>query len=1369
MKKLKPTTPQRRKKNVHPMVVGIGMSAGGLEAVTQLFSVLPDNTGLSFVLIQHLDPTHASTVSEILGRKTRMKVAQIVDRMPVRANQVYVIPPNSDVALKGQELRLQTRGTTPGPHMPIDFFFSSLAKDRKSASVGIILSGTGSDGTRGFQAIKAQGGFAIAQEPTSAKHDGMPRSAILAGVVDLILAPEKIALELAKFNRPGYVRKIESPGKKMPDKASFEFSAKDPFDKIIEFLRDTVRLDCSQYKTGTIGRRIKRRMNLHKIADLESYASFLQANPEETNSLAADLLIHVTEFFRDRDTFSSLKEVIFPKLIKNHSPGVPLRIWVPGCSTGEEVYSLAISLLEFMETTSAQIPFMIFGTDIADPAITIARRGIYPESISKNVSPRRLSKYFLPVEGGYQIGKSIRERCLFSHHDVTSDPPFAKMDLISCQNVLIYFAQDLQKKVIPIFHYALNPGGFLWLGRSEGLTAFPELFQQVSKKYKIYQRQGPAHRAALHFRPSSILPSGAISPSEQRPSVDHRIAVQREAERLALEEYAPPGVVVDEALEILQVRGNTAPFLSLEAGRPSLNLISMAGPELAAELRHAISQAKKTGSPAEHQGGKNNFKVTPIKMRAPSKEYYFSIVFENATGKSRRPQKKIPKKARPSEILSHEHQHLLSEYQSASEELVSANEELQSTNEELQSTNEELETAKEELQSGNEELTTVNEELQNRNAEILSLSNDLSNLLTSVEIPIVMVGQDKNIRRFTPNAARIFNLIPSDIGRPIGDIRPKIKNLELEELVAEVIESMSIKEIDTQDQAGIFYKLVVRPYRTAENKVDGAVIALIDINDLKHAALDLQKSRDDAQTIIESMPIPLLVIGQDLKVRLANRIFYQTFRVNQEETTGRFLFNLGEGQWNIPRLLRLIDATLTRNEMFKDFEVEHEFPQIGKRIILLNARPVQMVGSGLKIALLALEDITERVTAGKERIDLLAREKAAREEAETASKTKDIFFATLSHELRTPLTTILAWAQLIRTGKIAEDKRDHAVGLIEQSGKALARLIEDLMDVSRIHSGKLTLERQMIFPCKSVRETVEDLRPSAESKSIQIETQLTAANAPLYADPVRLKQIVANLLTNAIKFSPRGTKIEVQVDESKASFGKCYRIRVRDHGKGIAPRFLPHIFEHFSQEDSSSTRTHGGLGLGLAIVRGLVEMHGGIVQAESEGLGKGATFTVLLPLDTKEQQTVIGPSHKIDEASPQNPRPDLQDVRILVVDDEANAREVIQEALSTYGAEVHTASTVKEALVAIPAFKPQVLVSDIAMPEEDGYILIRKVRQLQSQTECNIPAVAITAYAGVEDRKRALEAGFDEYIPKPFDAAKVADLIAKLMNKVPGA
>jgi two-component system CheB/CheR fusion protein len=810
-------------------IVGIGASAGGLEAFTQLLKDLPVTTGLSFVLVQHMDPTHESMLTELLSRVTKMPVQQVQIGMTVEPNHIYVTPPNANMTLNGMTLRLASRSEIRGAHMPIDHFLRSLAQQHGSRAIGIILSGAGSDGALGLAEIKDQGGITFVQEERSARFPGMPHSAIMNGDIDFILPPAGIALELARVAQHPYVVSPPSGGGEEPPvepEPTFQSSDPDGLSQVFRLLRAARGVDFAFYKQSTIRRRITRRMILRKMDSLTEYAEDIKHHPEELDALYYDLLIKVTGFFRDPETFEALKTEVFPTLLRDWPANKPVRIWVPGCATGEECYSIAICLLEFLGHRVADTPIQIFATDIDETSLTKARSGRYIENVALDISPERLRRFFTKVDRYYQIMHSIRELCTFAKHDICRDPPFSNLDLISCRNVLIYLQPAIQKRVIPLFHYALNSHGFLALGNSESIGTFADLFAQVDKRQKIFAKKTTAARAAIEFplpmRAEDQTEATNPNTREDGPLLK-RVDIYHEADRVVLNQYAPAGVLINEQMEILQFRGDTSHYLRPAPGRASLNLLQMAREGLLMDLRSAIMRAQKSGGPVNREGvqmrfeGKSlNVTVRVIPLRLPSPPtYHYVVLFEEATsaeGREVRPRTRRGEAARREAERAHNSllaqeldatkaylQSLIERHEAANEELKSANEEILSSNEELQSTNEELETAKEELQSTNEELSTVNDELRQRNQELGEANNDLNNLFSSANLPIIVLDRNLRIRRFTASAEKVLNVIPTDIGRPIGHLNLNIPIPDLEPWILEVIDSVSIKEREVQD------------------------------------------------------------------------------------------------------------------------------------------------------------------------------------------------------------------------------------------------------------------------------------------------------------------------------------------------------------------------------------------------------------------------------------------------------------------------------------------------------------------------------------------------------------------------------------------
>jgi two-component system CheB/CheR fusion protein len=945
-------------------VVGIGASAGGLEAFTKLLQHLPADTGMAFVLIQHLDPKHDSILASLLSRATKMRVVEATHQMRIEPNRVYVMPPNTNMTIMNSMLNLTRRLDTRSQHMPVDHFFHSLAGSQKDRAIGVILSGTASDGTAGLRAIKSEGGITFAQDQNSAKYDGMPRNAISAHVVDFILKPEDIAKELVNISHHPYVRRSTE---KAPE---FLLEGKSDFDKIFALLRAKTGSDFSAYKRGTIERRVRRRMVLRKISKLADYIKLLQATPAEVTALYEDLLINVTEFFRDPKTFEVLKTDIFPKLLQGRASGDPIRIWVAGCSTGEEAYSITMVLVDFLSEQEADNPVQMFGTDISEIAITKARAGLYTESVVAKIPRDLLQRYFTKAGHGHRIGKRIRDLCVFARQDLTKDPPFSRVDLLSCRNLLIYLDQDLQNKVAPIFHYALKPDGYLLLGNAESLAS-SNLFSVVDKTHKIFRKRLVTDAPALHFPIRSLRTEEPVSAVPKAEWTEHE--VQREADRIVVAKYGPAGVIIDEQMEILQFRGNMNPYLQPAMGAASLNLLKMAKAEIVPDLRAAIDLAKRGTAAVRREGQRNvGIEIVPIET-PPERERLFLVLFETAgrppvSGSAEGPPLPEPAEgeagrevaALKSELaLANQHlQVLMDERQASEEELRSANEEILSSNEELQSTNEELETSQEELQSTNEELTTVNDELQRRNTELSQLSNDLSNLLNSVNIPIVMLDNELRVRHFTLTAEHVLNLRSSDVGRPITEIKSNLDIPELEKLLARVVGDLTPIELDVQDRSGAWYSMRIRPYRTEDNKIDGAVMVLYDVEQLKRSLQEVRQARDFSQAIVETVPGPLVVLDAGLRVIIANRAFYTTLKLHRQGTEGTILYELAGGQWNVPALREKLELALAENRSFADLELTADFPRVGKKILLLQGRRLDLGADQRRILLLAVMDMT---------------------------------------------------------------------------------------------------------------------------------------------------------------------------------------------------------------------------------------------------------------------------------------------------------------------------------------------------------------------------------------------------------------------------
>ena len=1256
-------------------IVGIGASAGGLEAFTRLLQGLPWDTGMGFVLVQHLDPAHESVLAALLARCTSLPVCEITDNQMVEPDHIYVIPPNASLAITHGRLRLQRRKDSDQAQEVIDSFLVSLAQDQRERAIGVVLSGAASDGTAGLETIKAEGGITFAQDE-SAKYDSMPRSAVAAGCVDFVLSPEGIALELARLARHPLVTGAGTPapgtsarGVAAPSSstaagdetapAASERGGRPPlrtetgFQEILVRLREHSTIDFSLYRPSTIERRIRRRMVLNRAETVEDYADALRGNATELEALCADLLISVTSFFRDPEVFAELKRKVFPKLMPPQRRE-PARVWVPGCSTGEEAYSIAMALLEACGQAASETKLQVFATDVNEALLDRARQGLYAKGLAGQISAPRLKRFFVEEQGGYRVSKRLRQRVVFARQNLLSDPPFSRLDLISCRNVLIYIESNWQSTILPAFHYALRPGGFLLLGKSETIGPFTDLFEPVGKKLRIFARKPAATPLWRLPRPKArsaekpeFRPTARDEPPKGAPLDPNAL---REAQRLTIDRFAPPSVLLDASLRVLEFRGATGAYLEPAAGKASFELLKMARPGLMLPLRAALQRAKREGKairkenvPVKTNGGTRgvDFEVIPLKNL---KERCYLVFFEEsqarggpeAARKVRErldqagaapeavPTKAVARRLRESEQeLAETRDYLQSvqeQHEAANEELQASNEEITSANEELQSINEELETSKEELESGNEELMTLNDELARRNKELDHLNSDLHNLLEGVNTPILVLGRDLTIRRFNPQAEKVFNVLSSDVGRPLRNLRHNLEFPGLEAFLAEVAGSLRESERQVRDHAGRWYSLRARPYLTLDNQVDGALLSLVDITALKEAEQHITEARDFAQAVVESVP-PLLILSGDLRVQAANESFYQDFRVTPAATEHRLIYELGNGQWDVPGLRRLLEEILPKDNRFSQYEITHEFEGLGRRTMLLSGRRMQ----SRQNIVLSIKDITERKQAEE------ALRQAKESLAQYAAQLEQFSHA-LAHDLRAPLRAMHSYASLLEEQAATGQDAQSADWLrrIKVAAARLDELVRDSLDYSQILRQELPLQAVDVAALlRGILDTYPNLRGPA------VEIRLELERLPVLGNQAALTQVFSNLLGNAVKFVSPGVQPRVRVwaesvpgrepaasrqtspgIEAEAAPGapgsepSRVRIWVEDNGIGIPAAAHQRIFEMFYRLHRESD--YPGTGIGLAIVSQAVKRMGGQLGVQSEP-GKGSRFWIQLP------------------------------------------------------------------------------------------------------------------------------------------------------------
>lgn len=1245
------------KENSFP-VVAIGASAGGLEAMMELLKYLPADTGMAFIYVQHLSPDHKSMLTEILSKKTSMIVQEIDDMDKIMPDNVFVIPYNKGVEVTDGHIKLIPRSESSAA-ISIDVLFSSLAEAQKERVIGIILSGSASDGTLGMKAIKQEGGLTFAQDDT-AKFTSMPHSAIAAGAVDFILSPKEIALELARLSKHPLIKSI---GVKNDEENLIDNSNPD-LKIILNQLHKATGVDFSAYKMNTIKRRIIRRMLLYKITQLKEYAKLLLQKKEEVHILYQDLLINVTSFFRDTDTHKYLKENLFPKLLNRKKAGESLRIWVPACATGEEAYSIAMMLLEIQESKTTTIPIQIFATDLSEQAISKARIGIYTEQDLETVSPKRIQRFFIKADGGFRVNKAVREMCIFAPHNILRDPPFSRLDFISCCNLFIYFDNSAQKKAVKTFHYALNDDGFLMLGKSENISHSANLFTGFNKKYKIFSRKinsGARTLAALLPRyaqqplSDNNIPVANKSKTKQNISVNHN-GLDNAIDAVLVSEFMPASVVINYQMEIVQFRGTTDLFLTHPKGKATFNILKMARPEIAFELRNAISKVIKTKHRFRKSGIEMNsdksgtavkiisLEIVPLDIE--SNEPLLLILFteqeqtefiwqqpESGKSNSLAKDRRIKKLEQELAAAHADALAIAQEHDAFTEELQTANEEVVSSNEELQTVNEELETSKEEIESANEELTTTNQELQTR--------NDL-----------------------------------------------------------------------------------------------------------------LNEAYDYSEAVFATIHEPLIVLDRNLRVKSANKRFYKLYNTKVEETEGMLLYDLGNKQWNIPRLRELLEEILPRNTHFHDFEITHTFPGIGEKTMVLNARRIIQKRNHEELILLAIADVTEQVLAMRKMEKNEIKLMEAMVAAENAVKFKQQFLSNMSHEIRTPLNSILGFTNVLLKTKLEEEQKEflHA---IKTSGTSLTQLINDILDLSKVDAGRMTFEKQPFEIRKSIKSILYSFDLKIKEKNIELIKEYDAKiPTMLFGDSVRLNQIILNLLSNAVKFTHKGkivlsVKLLTEDDENVT-----VEFAVTDTGIGIATDKINSIFNVFEQAEIGTANSYGGTGLGLAIVKQLVEAQGGSIGLISK-IGEGSTFSFILPFG----KTNMKSEEEIETLKPDS---EIKVLRILVAEDVALNKLLIKIILSDFGFEHEIVSNGKVAIEKLQTNTYDIVLMDLQMPEMNGFEATEYIRKtMKSQ----IPIIALTADVTTANISKCKEIGMDDYISKPINENLLYSKIVELVRK----
>jgi two-component system CheB/CheR fusion protein len=1327
-------------------IVGLGASAGGLEALECFFEHVPEDCGQAFVVVQHLSPDFKSVMDQLLSRKTTLSVARVEDGMEVRPGVIYLIPPKKEMIISDGHLLLSDKDPKQSLSLPIDTFFRSLAQDAGERAIAVILSGTGSDGSRGIRDIHEAGGLVIVQRLDSAKFDGMPKSALDTGVVDLELPCEDMHAAIARYAERGL---LTAPG----DGGKHEAGG---VDHIVALLNREYGIDFSQYKPTTLHRRIERRVAINQASSLEAYARTLSDDRRELHHLYKDLLIGVTRFFRDAEAFKSLKQRLSRDLIDHLNDRDELRVWVAGCATGEEAYSLAILIHEALDRVKRRIEVKIFATDVHAASLEAASAGVFNEASLEGMDPAYLERYFTRHEDGRRVISDLRQMIVFAPHNLLKDAPFTKMDLITCRNLLIYLEPHAQKKVLTLFHFALKPRGLLMLGQSESPGELAEEFETVDLHAKIFQKSRDVrlpHDVRLIGAPALPLrPSGR----GDRPSEPERwLAAAREQ---LLDEFAPPSLLIDQDGTLVHAFAGGGKYLAHADGRSSLCVLDLVPSDLKVVLHGALQRASMEGKRVDYVGVPFRTDEGPVELRVtvtpleldPRTPPRFLVAFE-----SRAPRAPLATDSRQVDMgdesrdrihqlevdLSYARENL----QATLEEMEASNEELQSTNEELVASNEELQSTNEELQSVNEELYTVNSEYQRKIVELTELNADIDNLLLHTDVGVIFLDRELRIRKFTPQVAKTFHLTPADVGRHLESFAHTLDDPALLDDVGRVRDDQQSLQREVRDRKGVPYLLRIVPYRKATGQVDGVVVSLVDVSMLKAAEAQLRR----LSRVFQDGADPITIEDLHGVIVDANDEAAATYGYDREELIGR------HGSLLMPEELRL------EGRLLRERCLHHEK--------LRNIDTVRVTKDGRRIpVLLTLSLLTDehRRPAG---IATIAKDVTLLKQAESAARDavrrRDEFLALLSHELRNPLSAVLSAARLINRSLDDPAELASAAESIDRQGWHMARLLDDLLDVSRVTSGKIHLRKEVLDLRQVIADTSAAMRELFDDKLQEFTAILPPKPVVVEGDSARLHQIVENILSNASKYTPDGGRIELSLElesafASGASDGDGQAggdrpappnqavLRIRDNGAGIDGELLPAVFDMFTQSERTLARSSGGMGVGLTLVRNLIDLHGGTITAHSDGPLHGSEFVVRLPLSAKplpQPMTADGP----DDAAPK---------RVLIVEDNADARRSLAMLLKMDGHDVEEAADGESGLAKMIQSPPEVALVDIGLPRVDGYEVARRVRA--NPNLADVVLVAITGYGQEADRQAVMDAGFDEHLVKPIRPAELASVLA---------
>jgi two-component system CheB/CheR fusion protein len=1324
-------------------IVGIGASAGGLEALQQLFDALPPDTGMAFVVVQHLSPDCRSLMDELIRRHSEMPVVLAEDGMPVRANCIHLMPPRKEMIIRDRHLVL-TDKESHAFTLPIDTFFRSLAQDAGEQAVAIVLSGSGTDGSRGVVEVKRAGGLVLAETPASAKFDGMPLAAAATGVVEHAHAPRDLARLLC--------------GLPPLDPPEPEALSDDPaMDAALRLLRDHFGIDFSLYKTTTVGRRIQRRVELLRMRNLQDYVEHLRSTPDELDALYQDLLIGVTQFFRDPEAFEVLEREVVPTLLDKVPFEEELRIWVAGTGTGEEAYSLAMLFWEAFTQRDRPVNLKILATDVHPGSLEVASAGIYGDEQLQYVTPQRLNRFFTKRSSGYQISSDLRQQIVFARHNVTKDAPFTKMHFVSCRNMLIYLQPHAQRTVLSLFHFGLAPGGVMFLGASETPGALTDEFVVLDEHWKIYRKRRDIQllsqiRLPLH-RTSVRKPIVLDLPRSQSPDP----LILHTYDQL-LDRFMPPGFLIDEDGVLVDSFAGAEKLLRIRRRRPSQSILELLDDDLRTVVAGAIQRALKERTPVAYStvripGDDGDQRCTlsaEVLLQPRTGVRHVIVTFRDLSGTSPPPEAEpapVPLNEASRErmtTLETELAYTRETLQATIEELETSNEEMQATNEELVASNEELQSTNEELHSVNEELYTVNAEYQQKIAELRDLNADMAHLIEGTDVGTVFLDRDLRIRRFTSRIASVFRFQPHDIGRQITDFSHNIVRASLIDDIERTRTHGMVVEDEVRDRAGTPYFLRILPYRVNRQAPDqtptisGVVLTLTDISALDRARAHLAQ----LSAIVESSDAAIVGKTLDGTITSWNRGAEQLYGYTAAEAIGQNVRML-MAPASRPMLASFVEQVQRGEtvEHVRTLRVRKDGTQVEVSVTI---SPI-LDRDGDLVGMSAIgRDISPLIAAQRELEGRQQEIERLLGQAEEAARRREQFIAMLSHELRNPLAAVLNATALLTDRQVEQPTASRCHAAIDRQAHHMKRLLDDLLDVSRITRGKFELRTEELDLRQPIEAAIESTHPLFAERGVQLEHHVPAQPILVRGDVSRLMQVVVNLLSNAANYSPRHSIAKLVVTVAN---GEC-RVQVIDHGVGIEPELQPRIFELFVQSEQRLDRSRGGLGVGLSLARSIVELHRGTISVHSDGPGRGSAFTFAIPLTTP-----VGSPRTRKETVPPIRR------RIVVVDDQPDSREMLRMLLESRDHVVLDATDGPTAIELIERERPDIAFIDIGLPTMSGYEVAQQIRSRAHLD--HVQLIALTGYGSAHDVSAARAAGFDEHLIKPAELARIEQILVK--------